>query len=460
MGNQAGYKLAAGSSNTFIGKSAGEQTVDATENTAMGKDSLKDNQSGNGNTAIGVESLSNLQSGSENVGVGKLSGFTGTTFANNTFVGYQAGRMVTGTSNTYLGHTAGRNARAGGENVAIGKEALLSGTNSDAANNVAIGVESMKDNSTGTQNTVIGKAAGQQMSTADSSVVIGAYAAQSGSMSGNKNVIIGHEAGRIVSTGYENVIIGQDASEAVAGGFRNVHIGKGCAETTTSVHGQVIIGWNCDASGNASEQTVLGYNNSGYSGGWFTVVDPDGKSYINPGSTSWSGTSDAGYKENIETSTAGLSFINDLRPVTFTYRKKKDIDRTLQGYTTDAVDGEKYYKGDSSVNHGFIAQEVKTVLDNHPEVKDGHKIWRDKEPDQFYEEDKDAVLYTEEDDIPEGKSIGDIRKLAQVKGELRRLGDGQSIAEGEMIPMLVKSIQELSAKNDVLEARIKTLEDA
>ena len=140
MGNQAGYKLAAGSSNTFIGKSAGEQTVDATENTAMGKDSLKDNQSGNGNTAIGVESLSNLQNGSENVGVGKLSGFTGTGFANNTFVGYQAGRMVTGTSNTYLGHTAGRNARAGGENVAIGKEALLSGTNSDAANNVAIGV--------------------------------------------------------------------------------------------------------------------------------------------------------------------------------------------------------------------------------------------------------------------------------------------------------------------------------
>ena len=36
----------------------------------------------------------------------------------------------------------------------------------------------------------------------------------------------------------------------------------------------------------------------------------------------------------------------------------------------------------------------------------------------------------------------------------------QRLADGELIPMLTKAIQELSAKNDALEARIKTLEDA
>ena len=36
----------------------------------------------------------------------------------------------------------------------------------------------------------------------------------------------------------------------------------------------------------------------------------------------------------------------------------------------------------------------------------------------------------------------------------------QRLAEGELIPFLTKAIQELSAKNDALEARIKTLEDA
>ena len=36
----------------------------------------------------------------------------------------------------------------------------------------------------------------------------------------------------------------------------------------------------------------------------------------------------------------------------------------------------------------------------------------------------------------------------------------QRIAEGALVPMLVKSIQELSAKNTALEARVKALEDA
>ena len=34
----------------------------------------------------------------------------------------------------------------------------------------------------------------------------------------------------------------------------------------------------------------------------------------------------------------------------------------------------------------------------------------------------------------------------------------QRLAESELIPFLTKAIQELSAKNDALEARIKTLE--
>ena len=72
------------------------------------------------------------------------------------------------------------------------------------------------------------------------------------------------------------------------------------------------------------------------------------------------------------------------------------------------------------VQHGFIAQEVKTVIDNHSEIKDGFEMWQ-----------------------KEGEADGDGR---------------QRLAPSELIPMLVKAIQELSAKNDALEARIKTLE--
>ena len=36
----------------------------------------------------------------------------------------------------------------------------------------------------------------------------------------------------------------------------------------------------------------------------------------------------------------------------------------------------------------------------------------------------------------------------------------KTVSSGGLIPILVKCVQELSAKNDALEARIKTLEDA
>jgi hypothetical protein len=54
------------------------------------------------------------------------------------------------------------------------------------------------------------------------------------------------------------------------------------------------------------------------------------------------------------------------------------------------------------------------------------------------------VLYVEDDELPEGKSIGDV-KTASVP-------DYQGIDQSKLVPLLVKTIQEL-------EARIKTLED-
>ena len=67
--------------------------------------------------------------------------------------------------------------------------------------------------------------------------------------------------------------------------------------------------------------------------------------------------------------------------------------------------------------HGFIAQEVKAVIDNHAEIKNHDELWK------------------------EGN-------------------DGrQRLGPVALIPMLTKALQELSAKNDALEARIKKLED-
>jgi len=65
----------------------------------------------------------------------------------------------------------------------------------------------------------------------------------------------------------------------------------------------------------------------------------------------------------------------------------------------------------SNINHGFIAQEVKIAIDAHSELKDGFKLW------------------DERDD------------------------GGQEVAESALIPILVKAIQELSEKIAALEAK-------
>ena len=73
----------------------------------------------------------------------------------------------------------------------------------------------------------------------------------------------------------------------------------------------------------------------------------------------------------------------------------------------------------------------------------------------------DAVLYTAEDELPEGISIGDVKTPADKLPEGKNFGDvkeetkinPQQIDQSKLVPLLVKTIQEL-------EARIKTLENA
>ena len=78
------------------------------------------------------------------------------------------------------------------------------------------------------------------------------------------------------------------------------------------------------------------------------------------------------------------------------------------------------------INHGFIAQEVKAAIDSHSEIKDGFKMWS-----------------VEQREDVEGNPVENTR---------------QRLAPSELIPILTKAIQELSTKNDALEARIATLE--
>jgi hypothetical protein len=130
------------------------------------------------------------------------------------------------------------------------------------------------------------------------------------------------------------------------------------------------------------------------------------------GNVTWATVSDERYKKDITDSTAGLSFINALRPRTFKYKKLGELPEDFDAYKADSTDVFK----NSDTNHGFIAQEVKAAIDADSSIKDGFRLWDDRE-------------------------------------------DGsQEVAEAALIPVLVKAIQEQNDLIESLTARITALE--
>ena len=156
---------------------------------------------------------------------------------------------------------------------------------------------------------------------------------------------------------------------------------------------------------------AIGYNVSG-AGGYTTLGDAGSDIRAQHGVATWATVSDERVKKDIEDSTVGLSFINDLQPRTFNYRNKGDIPKEFKGYEEDSTEPYKY----STTNHGFIAQEVKAAIDKHNDIKDGFSMWDDDDTGQ------------------------------------------QRVGETALIPMLTKAIQELSAKVEDLEKQLNNKE--
>lgn len=117
-------------------------------------------------------------------------------------------------------------------------------------------------------------------------------------------------------------------------------------------------------------------------------------------------TSDLRLKNTITALPSGLNFINKLNPVSFYFNKINDEDNILNNSTIENEGKKKHF--------GFIAQELKQAMDEGEFKSKDYAIW-------------------DEDDF-----------------------STQSISYVELVPLLVKSVQELSAKVEELESRLNS----
>jgi len=312
--------------------------------------------------------------------------------------------------NTAVGKSAGNKVTTGTNNTFIGS--LAGNTTTTASNNTVVGYQAGYNNTTGERNTSVGT---QSLYTNTTGSFNSAYGRASmyfnttgqqnsafgqdslfSNTTGSYNVALGKSALESNTTGYDNTAVGYAALKGVTTGYSNTTIGKSAGSLITTGVSNTIVG-RFDGNQNGLDLRTSSNN----------VVLSDGTGlprawiYSNAGwyqsnnSTSWSQVSDERIKENISSLGSSLSKILSLRPVEFDYKIK-----------------------DRSHDIGFIAQEYVSIF-----------------PDQVTSSDR-------------------------ISGEISELTGGDPVLsiEQNLVPYLVKAIQELSTKNDALEVKNDELE--
>jgi trimeric autotransporter adhesin len=448
VGFEAGTAMTTGIANTLVGALAGDAITTGSYNTAVGYDALTANTTGGENTAFGFTALQNNTTAGWNTGLGRAALEANTEGANNTGVGHNAlGACTTGNQNVAVGNyslntsvegnyqtavgyqalkTSNYTANVYAYNTAVGWNAGLANTtgkvtavgaaaltsNTTGINNAAFGGATdaggaaLEANTTGSYNTAFGYAALRNNTTAGDNAAFGAAALQVNT-TGAYNTAIGRQALQLNTTASSNTAVGYLAGGANTTGAQSIYVGYSAGNYTvlnTTGNYNTMIGPFCH--GTAADTTnanVIGYNVAG-EGGYTTIGISGDDIRAAHGTATWATVSDERVKKDIADSTAGLSFINDLRPRTFNFKAKGDLPKEFTGYEEGSTESYK----NSKTQHGFIAQEVKAVIDNHSELTEGFNLWN-------------------------------VRDTGQ-----------QEVAEAALIPMLVKAIQELSAEVEKL----------
>ena len=426
IGVNAGNAIESGGTlNTVVGDESGTSITTGDENSLFGFVSGDAITTGIRNVAVGSYALSTNVAGDQSVAVGHGALFaqnpSGNVDMNNVAVGHDAGNQITtGVENTIVGGIAGDALTVGNNNTAVGKGALTTdtkGSNSTAlgynalqtqnftsatdTGNVAVGHFAGTGLTTGLKNSLVGALTGDALTDADFNTALGFQALTADTL-GSGSTGIGFRAlatqNFTSATDSANTAIGYNAGVGITSGTLNTLIGAAGGQSITSGGGNVIVGQSVGVA--ATSHTIVmgnGVTTTGQDN--FTFGRSNTDSNIAFGGTSVSAPSDIRLKEDIQDEKIGLDFINELRPVTFQWKKAKDVPSEMKAHSDSE---ERVMNG--KYNHGFIAQEVKSVLDRY-DIKDGFGMWLEDEAD--------------------GR---------------------QRIAEAELMSILVKAVQELSAE--------------
>ncbi|MFA5937074.1 MAG: tail fiber domain-containing protein [Candidatus Paceibacterota bacterium] len=363
FGTSVAQHITTGGMNSLYGASAGHAITTGSTNNLFGHQAGASISTGNENIAIGYQTLLYNQTGSNNVAIGNsaLYGVSTNSNGNNTAIGTGAGYLVTtgGNNNTYLGFRAGYAGTTGASNLMLG---YLAGRYETAGNKIILDTIDRTTEALGRTSALI---YGVTNATPASQIL----ALGGGGKVGIGTIAPGNKLVVQTSTQYDGLIVNNGT----------YNIGWIAGQSTENDNGQLALA--------SAGVTTVTLNSSGdsyiNSGGNFGIGQTSPGYLLHVGSTSVTDAtvllrlqdadstcdftanlgapacgSDESLKKNILELTGNLDKITSLRPITYNWLTDTD---------------------DTNIKHGFIAQEVATVM---PElVTDG--IWIDGSTKKF-----------------------------------------------------------------------------
>ena len=310
-----------------------------------------------------------------------------------TALGCNALAANTGTCNTAVGVSAMAANTTGFCNVAIGSDAMA--LNVSGSFNIAIGPFAMCNSTAASTNIAIGCGVLCSITTGFGNLGVGRTSLRL-LTAGNYNIGYGHGSLSGVTTGSCNVGTGLNTLACTTTGIRNIAMGH-CTNLCNTIG-------SCNVAIGAMAGSLLATGDNNVLLGECAQVSAAGVSntvtfgnnlitVIRAAVTTITSLSDARDKTNVTALPVGLDFVNSLNPVKFTWQQREPNE--VKDGTSEA---------------GFIAQELQAA-------------------ESQYSANYLGLVYDENPDKLEA-------------------------SPGKLIPVLVKAIQELSAKVDELEAKL------
>ena len=338
FGFGAGQNNTSGQLNAFFGMSAGQSNTTASFNSYFGQGAGQLNTTGHDNAFFGTSAgFGNSASfnaffgsgagqdnttGQQNSYFGYRAGFGGSTASDNSFFGFNAGANNSAGINSFFGSGAGEHNTSGSQNSFFGYHAGNATTIGNA--NSFFGTYAGMTNTDGANNSFFGTAAGQNNTNGGVNSFFGVLAG-SANTTGGGNSFFGENAGVSNTTGEHNSFFGREAGLSNTTGDFNTTLGAFADVGSNNLNHATAIGAGAIVS--SSNTIVLGRSDGS------DVVDVPGKLQIDTLGTAGSTnlclnssnrvapcSSSLRYKTNFQPFADGLSIINRLQPISFTWK--------------------------------------------------------------------------------------------------------------------------------------------